>query len=146
MGFARGRRKFCWVCPRDRVGKGSRLLTAGREWDGNVGSPLVHGTGWEYTISWRNRIVERVGNRSRNDPETYSSRENGRGHAREHNQEIGRERCGISTGDAVRNGWEHDRERGPWTTVEKKREMKPSAICYLSILLPLVWSTRVLLN
>ena len=53
-----------WVFPRDGTGKGSRLLTAGWEWDGKVGSHLVDGTGSEYTISWRDGIVERVGNGS----------------------------------------------------------------------------------
>ena len=51
-----------WVIPRDGMGKGSRLFTAGREW--KVGSHLVDGTGWEYTDSWREGIVERIGNRS----------------------------------------------------------------------------------
>ena len=46
--------------------KGSRLLTAGREWDGKAGSHLVDGTGRESTISWRDGIMERVGNRSGN--------------------------------------------------------------------------------
>ena len=41
---------------------------------------------------------------------------------------------GIWRGDAVRNGWEHDRGRGLETTVEK-RKVKPGAICRL---LPLV--------
>ena len=33
--------------------KGSRLLTAGRKWNGKVGSYLVDGTGRESSISWR---------------------------------------------------------------------------------------------
>ena len=37
---------------------------------------------------------------------------------------------GIWPGDAVRNGWEHDREHGLETTVEN-RKMMPSAICQL---------------
>ena len=36
------------------MGKGSRLLTTGRKWDGKPGSHLVDGTRRESTISWRN--------------------------------------------------------------------------------------------
>ena len=35
------------------MGKCSRLLTAGREWDGKVGNHLVDGIGREDTILWR---------------------------------------------------------------------------------------------
>ena len=48
------------------MGKVSRLLTTGREWDGKAGSHLVDVTGRESTISWREVIMKRVGNRSRN--------------------------------------------------------------------------------
>ena len=34
-----------WVFPSDGMGKGCRLLTAGREWDGKAGSHWVDGTG-----------------------------------------------------------------------------------------------------
>ena len=44
------------------MGKCFRLFTAGWEWDGNVGSHLVNGTGRDYTISWRDGIGERIGN------------------------------------------------------------------------------------
>ena len=43
--FARRKRKMFRVFPRDSMGKGSRLFTAGWEWDGKVGSHLVDGTG-----------------------------------------------------------------------------------------------------
>ena len=48
------------------MGKCSNLLTAGRGWDGKAGSHLIDGTGPDSTISWRDGIMERVGNRSGN--------------------------------------------------------------------------------
>ena len=48
--FARRKRKMFRVFPRDSMGKGSRLFTAGWEWDGKVGSHVVDGIGrWEAT-------------------------------------------------------------------------------------------------
>ena len=77
--FARGRRIFVGVFPWDDMGKASRLLIAGQEWDGKLGSHLVDGTGWECTISWRD------GTGSRNGSET--GREIGRKHTRENGPE-----------------------------------------------------------
>ena len=102
--------------------KGSRFLTAGREWDGKAESHLVDGTGWESTISSRD------------------------GGGRDHG--TGREQVGKSVryivrksvGNVVgiwprvkvRNGWEHTRESGLVTTngVEKR---KLYGALYLSI-------------
>ena len=64
--LARRRRKKFWVVPGDGTGKGSCLLTAEREWDGNAGSHSVDGTGRESTISWRDAIIEQGGNSSEN--------------------------------------------------------------------------------
>ena len=56
MGRFRFRwRNLFWVFSRDGMGKCFRLLTAGWEWDGKVGSHLVDGTGRDYTISWWDR-------------------------------------------------------------------------------------------
>ena len=50
---------------------------------------------------------------------------------------------GIWPGDAVRSGWEHDREHWPETTVEtiEMRKMIPRGICQLLLSIPLVQST-----
>ena len=89
----RGAEKF-GVFPRDGMGKGSRLLTAGWEWDGKVGSHSVDGTGWEYTISCRDGTGQDHGTgRER-------SREIGREHSREIGGECGREHGREHTRDA----------------------------------------------
>ena len=108
------------------MGKGSRLLTVGREWDGKAGSCLVDWTGRE------SKILGGTG--------SWNGSGAGRDIGREHSREIGREHSkesvgnivgttvgntvgttvgnvfGIWPGVAVLNGWEHDRERGLETT------------------------------
>ena len=78
------------------MGKGSRLLTAGREWDGNVGAYLVDGTGRESTISWRDGTGLWNGSGTGREIGREHCRQNGREHSRgngrEHGREIGQER------------------------------------------------------
>ena len=110
------------------MGKDSRLLTAGLECDGKAGSHLVDGTGRESTNSWQDGMGRYLG----------TGREqvgNSIGHivGKSVGNIVGRSVgnvVGIWPGDAVRNGWEHDRERGLETKFEK-RKMIPSAICQM---------------
>ena len=111
--LARCRRIFLGVFPSDGMGKGTRLLTAGREWDGKARSRLVDGTGPESTIYWRDgtgrdhgtgreKVRKSVGNivgkslgsivgkSAGNSPEI--DRERSRENGREHSREIGRQR------------------------------------------------------
>lgn len=72
------------------MGKGSRLPTVEREWDGIAGNHLAEGNGRKSTISWldteRDGIMERVGNRSGKSGGYVVGKS-----ANEHNREIGRE-------------------------------------------------------
>ena len=110
------------------MGEGSRLLTAGCEWDGKAGSHLVDGTG-----SWNGSGTGREIGREH-------SGEIGRARSRESvgnivGKTVGNAAVGKSVGnvvgicprDAVRNRWEHDRERGLETMVEK-RKIIPSPV------------------
>ena len=69
------------------MGKCFRLLTAGWEWDGKVGSHLVDGTGRDYTICWWDGSGRDRG----------MGREYSRDVGREHSREIGREKYGRET-------------------------------------------------
>ena len=93
------------------MGKGSRFLTAEREWHGKVGSHLVDGTGRDGTgvhdfLAGRDHGTgrEQVGNSVGNIV----------------GKSVGNV-VGLWPRDAVRNGWEHDRERRLETTVEKRK-------------------------
>ena len=105
------------------MGKGSRLLTAGRDWDGPAGSHSVDGTGRdgtgrESTISWRDRTGryhgtgrEQVGNWV-----GYIAVKSVRNKVE---KSVGN-KVGIWAGDALRDGLEHNLERGLKATAEKR--------------------------
>ena len=108
---------------RRRHGKGSRLLTVGREHDGRAGSRLVDWTRRESTVTWRDET------------RSWNGSVTGRGIGGEHSRKIGLEQSRESVrnidkrtvgktvaksvrnvvriwpGYTVRNGWEHDREQ-----------------------------------
>ena len=125
-----------------------------------MGSHLVDGTGRESTISsWNGKGRdhgkgrEQVGSRSGTGRE--HSREIGLEHSRDSIGNIDGKTVGSTVGksvailfgirpeDAVRNCWEHDRERWLETAVETiaMRKMIPSAICQLIAVIQLAQST-----
>ena len=93
------------------MGKGSPLLTAGRE----------------SMIFWRDGIMERVG--------TIVGKTVGNAVGKSTGNVVG-----TWPGDAVWNGWEHDRERGLETleTTNGGKQESDGTECYLTIALSLV--------